>query len=595
MRSTGIALVCLLALGACAQVPASSKVAQPVQPVARTVVAQAGAAARTAAVASDDAAGEAAREVPLPNEQLTSDILYRLLLAEVALQRGQPGVAVQGYLDLARMTKDPRIAQRATEVAWNARSLTAAREAARIWLAADPESSQAQQVLVALLISDSRLTEAEPMLARSFAEDPQNVGANFLRLNGLLSRATDKTAVVGMIQRLAAPYKDMPEAHYAIARAAMIANDNALALDEIKIVLTMRPDWEQAAIFMEQLLQKTSVASALDFAQGYLKNHPKAPDLRLNYARLLVTDKNYPQARAEFETLAREYPDNPDVTMAIGLLSLQMNDYDRAHAEFIRALDLNYKDPDAIRFYLGQLDEERNNTDDALKWYGSINGGEQYVASRVRYAALLAKNGKLDDARKYLHDSTRNAQQYVQFTQAEAQLLRDASDYSGAYQVLSQAVEKNPNSPELLYDEAMAAEKVDRIDVFEANLRKVIALDPDHAHAYNALGYTFADRNMRLPEAYTLIEHALKLAPDDPFIMDSMGWVLYRMGRTDAAVTYLKRAFEIRPDAEIAAHLGEVLWTTDRRDEAHKVWNTALKSDPGNEALLTTVKKFAAQ
>ena len=355
----------------------------------------------------------------------------------------------------------------------------------------------------------------------------------------------------------------------------------------------MRPDWEQAALFQGQLLQRTSNADALAYFQGYLKSYPRAMDLRLNYARLLVTDKKYPEARIEFQALLQEFPNNPDVTMAVGLLSLQLNDYDAAEAQLLRALESNYKDPDAVRFYLGQTNEERKRFDEALRWYSSINDGEQYVPARARYAGILAKQGKLIEARKYLQDAGRNAQQRMQFTQAEAQLLRDANDFRAAFDVLGQALEKNPNSPELLYDHAMAAEKVDRIDVLEANLRKVIQIKPDHAHAYNALGYTLADRNTRLQEAYTLIEQALKLAPEDPFIMDSMGWVLYRMGQNDASVTFLKRAFELRPDAEIAAHLGEVLWAAGQREEARKIWNSALKDNPANEVLLATVKKFS--
>ena len=229
----------------------------------------------------------------------------------------------------------------------------------------------------------------------------------------------------------------------------------------------------------------------------------------------------------------------------------------------------------------------------SLRWYSSVNGGDQYVPARARYAGILAKQGKMDDARKYLQDAGRNGAERVQFTQAEAQLLRDANDFRAAFDVLGQAVAKNPNSAELLYDQAMAAEKVDRMDVLESNLRKVIQMKPDYAHAYNALGYTFADRNTRLNEAYTLVEQALKLAPDDPFIMDSMGWVLFRMNQNDAAVTFLQRAFEIRPDAEIAAHLGEVLWAMGRQDEAKKVWATALKDNPANELLSATVKKFS--
>ena len=528
----------------------------------------------------------------LPQQELSQAILFKLLLAEIALQRGQNNVAVQSYLELARETRDPRIAQRATEVAWNSRFLGVALETAGIWLAADPESTQARQVLATLLVSQSRLAEAEPYLEKSLAADKENLGHNFLQLNTLLGRHPDKAAVLALTQNLAKPYPTLPEAHYSIAQAAVGAGRSELALAEIRSALKYRPDWEQAALFQGQLLQRTSNADALAYYQGYLRSYPQAMDVRLNYARLLVTDKKYTEARNEFQALLKEFPNNPDVSMAVGLLSLQLNDYDTAETQLQHALETNYKDPDTVRFYLGQANEERKNFDEALRWYGSVSGGEQYVPSRARYASILAKQGRMPEARKYLQEAARNGQERVQFTQAEAQLLRDANEYREAYDLLGQALEKNPNSPELLYDHAMAAEKIDRIDVLEANLRKVIQLKPDYAHAYNALGYTLADRNTRLPEAYSLIEQALKLAPEDPFIIDSMGWVLYRMGQNDASVTFLKRAFELRPDAEIAAHLGEVLWAAGKRDEARKVWSSALKDNPANEVLLATVKKF---
>ena len=572
----------ILALAACAEQPLQPGDAQPEQP-----------AAETPAPIPRVVVRPAAKPQVLPQQELSRAILFKLLLAEIALQRGQANVAVQSYLELTRETKDPRIAQRATEVAWNARLLGVALETAGIWLAADPDSQQARQVLVALLVNQARLADALPLLEKWLAADNDNVGPSFLQLNTLLARHPDKAAVLQLTQNLAQPYPTLPEAHYSIAQAAWNAGQAELALDEIRATLKLRPEWEQAALFQGQLLQRTSNAETLAYFQGYLKSYPRAMDVRLNYARLLVTEKKYPAARSEFQALLTEFPNNPDVTMAVGLLSLQLNDYDLAEAQLLHALETNHKDPDAVRFYLGQLNEERKRLEEALRWYGSISGGEQYVMARARYATILSKQGKLTEARKYLQDSPRNAQQSLQFTQAEAQLLRDANDYRAAYDVLSRAVEKNPNSPELLYDQAMAAEKVDRLDVFESNLRKVIQISPDNAHAYNALGYTLADRNTRLQEAYTLIEQALRLAPDDPFIMDSMGWVLYRMGQNDTAVTFLKRAFELRPDAEIAAHLGEVLWAVGQRDEARKIWSGALKDNPANEVLLATVKKFS--
>jgi tetratricopeptide (TPR) repeat protein len=576
------ACLLLLCLAACAQQPTQSlapdeqKAAESPAPKPRVVV-------RPSTKASP----------VLPQQAMSQAVLFKLLLAEIALQRGQNNVAVQSFLELTRETKDPRIAQRATEVALSTRFFGAALETAGIWLAADQESQQARQILAALLVNQSRLADAQPHLEKWLAADKENAAGGFMQLNSLLARHPDKAAVLQLTQTLAAPYPALPEAHFSVAQAAWAAGQASLALGEIRAALKLRADWEQAALLQGQMLQRTSNADALAYYQGYLKAYPRAMDVRLSYARLLVSDKKYVDARAEFQVLLKEFPNNADVTMAVALLSLQLSDYDVAEAQLQHALETDYKDPDAVRFYLGQVNEERKRPDEALRWYASVNTGDQYVPARARYAGILAKQGKLGDARKYLQDAGRNAAERVQFTQAEAQLLRDANDYRTAYDVLAQAVAKNPNSPDLLYDQAMAAEKVDRIDVLESNLRKVIQLKPDYAHAYNALGYTLADRNTRLSEAYTLVEQALKLAPEDPFIMDSMGWVLYRMNQNEAALTFLKRAFEIRSDAEIAAHLGEVLWAAGRQDEARKVWATAQKDNPANELLSATVKKFA--
>ena len=573
--------VSLLVLAACAQ--------QPTQPeVLPEQSAQSAPTPKPRVVVRSTA-----KPAVLPRQEMSQAVLFKLLLAEIALQRGQNNVAVQSFLELARETKDPRIAQRATEVALNTRFLGAALETAGIWLAADPESQQAREFLAALLINQARLADAQPHLEKWLAADKDNLGNNFLQLSTLLARHPDKATALQLTQSLAKPYPAVPEAHYSVAQSAWGAGNEQLALAEIREALKLRPEWEPAVLFRGSVLQRTSNAGALAYFQDYLKTYPRAMDVRLSYARLLVTDKKYVEARAQFQTLLKEFPNNADVTMAVALLSLQLNDYDAAETQLRHALETDYKDPDAVRFYLGQVNEERKRPDEAQRWYSSVNGGDQYVPARARYAGILAKQGKLDDARKYLQDAGRSAAERVQFTQAEAQLLRDANDFRAAFDLLGQAVAKNPNSPDLLYDQAMAAEKVDRIDVLESNLRKVIQLKPDYAHAYNALGYTLADRNTRLSEAYTLVEQALKLAPEDPFIMDSMGWVLYRMNQNDAAITFLKRAFEIRQDAEIAAHLGEVLWAVGRQDEAKKVWSTALKEHPANELLLATVKKFS--
>ena len=584
MQQRFIALLLCATLAACAQSP------QRAEPVAQAPSAPAPKTPRVVVAKPD------ARKPTLPAIDLSEELLFKMMVAEVAIQRGQPHIAVQTYLELARETRDPRIAQRATEVAWNARFTSAALEAAGIWLQADPGSAQARQIVAALLVSQSQLTEARPHLERWLAADRENVGAAFLQLNSLLARHKDKAAVLKLMQSLAQPYRDVPEAHLTVAQAALTADDTQVARDEGRAALKLRPDWEAAALFVAQVLQRRSNSDeeATRFLGEYLQAHPAARDVRLNYARLLANGKNYPEARKQFEVLIAEYPDNADIAMAVALLAIQANDYEAAETQLKRVLDLQYKEPDVPRYYLGQLNEERKRYDEALKWYGSVGAGDQYINAQARYAGILAKQGKLSEARRHLQQATaQNNLQRVQLTQAEAQLLRDANEYQEAFDLLGQALDKMPNTPDLLYDQAMAAEKVNRLDVLEGNLKTLIKLRPDHAHAYNALGYTFADRNQRIEEAHGLIQTALKLAPEDPFIMDSMGWVLYRMGRDKESIEYLQKAFKLRPDAEIAAHLGEVLWASGQHEQAKKIWDVALKEHPTNEVLQNTVKRFA--
>ena len=534
----------------------------------------------------------APRQAPLPNFRLDRKTLYEFLIAETAINRGQYQLAAQAYLDLARTTRDPRVARRATEIAFYSRQITLAQEAATLWMQADPDSAQARQTLAVILVNASSLQDSRPHLEIWLTADKDAIPQAFLQVNTLLARHADKLAVLGVIQDLAQPYPKVPEAQLAVAQAAWNANQFDTALAAAQAAARLKPDWEVAALFQAQVLQRKSNAQAIEFLQRYIKSYPKARDVRLNYARLLVAEKRLSDARTEFQLLIKEFPDNADVAVTIALLSMQLNEFDAAEAQLKRVLDLGPKDPDTVRYYLGQVNEERKRFDAALEWYKSVGPGEQFIPAQARVAGMIAKQGKLAEAREYLQKvPADNNQQRVLLTQAEAQILRDSNDYRGAFDLLGQALEKNPNYPDLLYDYAMAAEKIDRLDVVETNLRKLIEIKPDHAHAYNALGYTLADRTDRLQEAQGLIEQALKLAPQDPFIMDSMGWVLYRMGNFKSSYDYLDRAYKTRPDPEIAAHLGEVLWAEGKREEAEKLWRAALKENPDNASLRTTIEK----
>ena len=529
----------------------------------------------------------------LPGRDLDSDLLYKFLLAEIAGQRGSYQVAAQAYLELARSTRDPRIARRATELALYGRQTEMALEAAKIWLAAEKGSTAARQTLVALFVTTNNLQAARPLLEEILASESTNVGPSLMQLHALVAKHPDKNAVLTLVSDLVKPYRQLPEAHFAVAQAALAANKYDAALVEIREGLRIRPDWEAAALFQAQALTSESRAKSLDYMKGFLAANPKAQEVRLNYARQLIGEKKYPEARAQFQRLLDDNPQNPDVAVTVALLSVQINDLDAAEMQLKRVLELNYKDPDSVRFHLGQVNEERKRFDEAARWYLAVEGGEQFVMAHARYAFMLARQNRVADARAHLQSlEAQNEAQRVQIVQAEAQLMREAKAYKESFDILKTALEAHADNPDLLYDIALAAEKLDRLDVVETSLRRLIALKPDHAQAYNALGYTLADRTDRLTEARDYIEKALKLSPEDPFILDSMGWVEFRLGNHAEGLQYLQRAFDQRPDPEIAAHLGEVLWVKGKKGEAEKVWRDSLRDNPGNEELQKVIKKF---
>lgn len=543
-----------------------------------------------AAVAETDDPATPAVVENLPKQALTPEILYQFLIAEIAGQRGDLALSKSAYLDLAKKTKDPRLARRAAEVAVFARDQAGALEAARVWSAADQDSTQANQTLASLLLSQDKFAEAEPLLKKMLATDP---AGGFMRLAPWFGKSRDTQGALLLVQRLSMDYPMLPESQFAVAQAAVAADKPGVALPALQRADTLRPGWEPAALYQAQWLAKTSRADALAYLRGFLDKYPKARDTRLVYARMLVSANRFADARKEYARLTQDFPRNAEISLAAGLLSLQVGENGAAQGYLMQALEYGYKSPDTVHYYLGLLAEERKQPAEAAQYYQSVTDGEYLVQARSRQAALLVKQGKLTEARALLAATLAdNDAQKMRLIQAEADLLREARDYAQAYQVLSNGLKAYPDSPDLLYDRAMMAEKVDKLDVLEADLRRVIQIKPDEAQAYNALGYTLADRTPRLDEALELLNKALALAPEDPFILDSMGWAQYRKGNFVRAREYLDRAYKVRPDPEIAAHLGEVLWAHGLRDDASTLWQASLKTHPQNEVLLETVHRL---
>ena len=544
-------------------------------------------------------------------EGLSPELFYRLMLGDVALQRGDTALAARAYLEAAREAQDARIARRATEIALVGRQRAIAQEAARLWGALDPSAERPRQVVAALAAGgdfgrdapdtsgDDELKQRLSRLLADSALAGNGVAEAFLQLNRLFVQQNDKKAVYRLIRELAQPYPTSPEAHFAIALAALNTGMDepaiaAAATAEADRALELRPGWDRGTLLKSELIGKRSPEQAIVYLQQALVAQPDSRPIAGALAQRYVDIKRYADARAVMQKLWDQDKSSKDLEFAVANIALQMKDYAEAERLLRDLKSANYGEPGAIDLYLAQVAEETKRYPEAIEHYRAVQDGDRAWFSKLRIAALMGKQGKVADARRYLADLPAvTIDERVQVRQAEAQLLREAGDNAGAYAVLQKALETYPESPDLNYDAALLAEKLDRVDEAETRLRKLVALKPDDAQSLNALGYTLVDRTTRTQEGFDLIERAHKLSPDDPFIMDSMGWALYRLGRLEDAETYLKRALAGRPDAEIAAHLGEVLWAKGDRDTARALWKAQLEANPDNPVLQETVKRLS--
>jgi tetratricopeptide (TPR) repeat protein len=549
--------------------------------------------------AASAASGEAT-ETSLPAQELTPRTLYHFLLAEIAGARGQVGLSTELYLDLARSTRDPRIARRATEIAMYSRNLGAARTAAQIWAEIAPDSEEARRVLTGLSGAgrggDINLDAIQFQLARVLAQSNGRLAQNLLGLGHALAQVPDKQASRAIINRLTEPYLDVPEAHIARAQAAQTVDDRMGALASVDRALELRAGWEPAVLLKVQILQQAgATAEALRQLEAETTRNPASRALRLAKARALVSAQRFAEAHAAFVQLLEAAPDDPELLYAVGLLALQINAPADAEIHFVRALAAGHPHPDLIRLHLGQIAADRGEGEPARKWFAEIASAELQPEANVRSAFSLAREGRVDEARALLQRAADDEEVERRYLLADAQILRDAGRPTDALALIDAALRKAPDDTNLLYESAMLAERIDRLDLLETRLRRVLELQPDHAHALNALGYSLADRKLRLEEAETLIARAHVLEPADPFILDSLGWVRFRRGDAAGALAHLERAYAMRKDAEIAAHLGEVLWSVERRDEARRIFAEALAAHPDNSLLKDTAQRLGIQ
>ena len=528
-----------------------------------------------------------------PKIPLTEDLLFKLLMAEFAGHRGLLDVSVENYLDLARSTMDHRIVERAARIAVYARNEAAALAAAQLWVELDPRNPDPHQLLAVMKLRNGELEEAATHLQDIFAYSQGEADEKLWMIANLLGSEKDKEAVLDVMEKLVASQDNSPNALYAFAHVAAKLEDLQRSRELLEETLALAPDNDNAALSYVSILQRMGrEQEALAWLEKELARREEGDfNLRMAYARLLMEFRLYEKAIGQFETLLGREPENADVLYALGLLYLQNNRLDDSEALFRKLTTQAYL-TDSANYYLGRIAEEKRRYDDAGAWYQGVHKGEHFFDAQIRLAMLLARKGEVDEARNHLGSiRPQGEQQALLVIQAEGELLLEAGRYEEAIAVYTAALEGQYNA-DLLYARAMVAEKIGKLDLLEADLRTILEQEPDHAQALNALGYTLADATDRHAEAYELIKKALELRPSDFYILDSMGWVLYRLGRLDEAVEYLRKALEIRQDPEIAAHLGEVLWARGEREQAKEVWETALQQTPEDSRLLDVIERF---
>lgn len=549
---------------------------------------------------------------PVVNSALSAPLFYQLLLGELNVREGDPGAGYSLILDAARRTKDAQLYQRAVEVALQGRSGDAALAAARAWAQELPGSLEADRFVLQILLALNRVGETGPVLRDLIRDTP--VAERSDTINAIpqtFSRVQDKALAASVVREAVTPSLAQPQTAAAawttVGRMELAQNRQAAALDAARQGHAAEPASPYPALLALELFERGEAqAEPLILRQINASSRRSANDtaVALNYARLLIDLQRNGDARRELASLTTRQPDEAEAWLLLASVQLQDNALAETKAslgQFLR-LTQGTSDPRMRRLqtqaYLmaAQVAEKQGDIAGAGAWLDRIESPEDVLAAQLRRASLLARQGRLGEGRALLRNQPERRPGDARLKLiAEAQLLRDFKAYREAYDVYGEAVRRFPEDTDLLYEQAMVAEKSDRLADMERLLRQLIQRKPDFHHAYNALGYSLADRNQRLPEAKALIEKAVSLAPDDPFIQDSLGWVEFRLGNLPRAIEILTAAYRKRPDAEIAAHLGEALWAAGQREQARKIWREGLLTAPDNETLLSTLKRLQVQ
>lgn len=554
------------------------------------------------------------------NSALDAPMFYQLLIGELELRQGQPGNAFEVILDAARRTRDDLLFRRAVDIALQARSGDQALAASRAWRQAQPQSTDALRMQLQILSAMNRVNDvAEPMRALLVMTPEDERGALIAAIPRFLQRAPEKRQAAQLVESVLEPYLKAPAtrvaALVATGRAWAIAEDADQALSRARQAQALDAQAPGPVLLALDLIAQRPAAE--DLVRAHLQGPSVEAALRLSYVRVLMGAQRFVDAVAQLERVTHDKPDMAQPFLTLGALHLELRQPRPAEAALQRYLDLagnqaaspSTKDEDdgdadddsdrpgqsLVQAWLmmAQAAEQRGDFAAAEGWLGRIDDPKRALDVQTRRATLLARQGRLAEARETVRRAPeREPGDARAKLVAEATVLREVKHWADAFEVLGLAVARFPDDSDLLYEQAMVAEKMNRVDEMERLLRRVITIKPDNAHAHNALGYSLADRSLRLTEARALVQRALEISPGDPFITDSLGWVEYRSGNLDEALRLLRQAYASRPDVEIGAHLGEVLWAAGQRDEARRIWAESKGRDAANDVLRETLARL---
>lgn len=529
---------------------------------------------------------------PAKIQKANAEFVYKFLLAEIAAQRGDLTSAGHLYFDLARLTKNVPLAQRATNIAGYARNGRLALDSAELWRQLDNESLEAKQILAELFISSGNLAKARPIIEELLKQEKTRADG-FLYLNNILTKVENKKNALRFILAIAKPYPELAEAHFSIAHTAFYAGDTKLAEKELDIAESINPSWETAALFRGFMLANDWPEKALEFYRSFLKVNPNSNEVRLEYAKTLTNLKKYSEAKVEFLRLVNGSLASPEISLTVALLSLELNDNILAEKFFNQALERGYDDKNKIHIYLAKIYLDRNQPVDAIKFLDKISSGPLFIEAKILTAEVITKNKSLEDGIASLSQyKNLSSEDKLQFLKAKVSLLYNNDRKQDAFDLMKKEDANFNNSPEFKFDYAMLAEKMGNLLLMEQLLKEAIKLKPDYAFAYNALGYSYADRNINLADAKKYIEIALSISPNNHYIMDSMGWLHYRLGNIEIALQFIEKAYKIQEDPEIAAHLGEILWKLGKLKQAEEIWEASIMKFPSNTVLLETFERL---